>query len=217
MTTDELAELLLAYLYDKAEAEAHGFFFFSLSEFATAAGITDHAELLKVAQGLEDLGLVMLSQDMLGQISALINLEGSSYVEGGGKTGIIAKYRENPGALIKEDDTPAWLSASEMEFAEFTPPSTATGAPAEEHGPGAAGQPSTDTGIRDLILQIIGIILDDTSIDDITRADLLRDAETLNMQLAKTTRNRVVIDSLIAELSSVPSIAYPVTQLMSYI
>jgi len=216
LTTDELAELLLAYLHDKAEAEAHSFFFFSLSDFATAAGITDHAELLKVAQGLEDLGLVMLSQDMLGQISALINLEGSSYVDEGGRTGIIAKYRENPQAFIKEDDTPAWLSSPEIEFAEFTPPPAAA-VPAGEYGLGAAEQSSTDSRIRDLILQIIGIILDDTSIDDITRADLLRDAETLNMQLAKTSRNKVVIDALITELSSVPSIAYSVAQLTSYI
>ena len=215
MTTDELAELFLAYLYDKAEAEAHSFFFFSLSEFATGAGITDHAELLKVAQGLEDLGLVMLSQDPMGQISALINLEGNSYVESGGKTGIIAKYRENPRAFVKEDDVPAWLSAPDFEIAEFTPPPTA--APAAEFGLGVTEKTSSSSEIRDLILQIINVILDDTSIDDITRADLLRDAETLNIQLAKTSRNKTVIDALVAELSSVPSISYSVAQLTSYI
>ena len=215
MTTDELAELLLAYLYDKAEAEAHSFFFFPLSEFATAAGITDHAELLKVAQGLEELGLVMLSLDPLGQINALINLEGNSYVEGGGRTGIIQKYRENPQAFIKENDTLPWLSAPEIEFAEFTPPPA--NPPAEELGPEATGESPTDSRIRDLILQIINVLLDDTGIDDVTRADLLRDAETLNIQLAKTTRNKTVIDALVAELSSIPSIAYSVAQLTTYI
>ncbi|MDR2019054.1 MAG: hypothetical protein LBQ00_09395 [Syntrophobacterales bacterium] len=215
MTTDELAELLLAYLYDKAEAEAHNFFFFPLVDFATAAGITDHVELRKIAEGLEELGLVMLSQDMLGQISALINLEGNSYVEDGGKTGIIGKYRENPEVFVKENDVPAWLNAPNIELAEFTPP--AMEAPAGEYGLGATEKSSMDPRIRDLILQIIKIILDDTSIDDVTRADMLRDAETLNIQLAKTSRNKTIIDALLVALSSMPSAVYSVAQLTTYI
>ena len=106
MKTDEMAELLLVYLYDKAEAEAHSFFFFPLSEFAERAGITDGALLLTVARGLEDRGLVMLSMDLMGQISALINLEGNSFVEGGGETGIIGRYRQDPGAFLKEEEGP---------------------------------------------------------------------------------------------------------------
>ena len=218
MTRDELTELLLAYLYDRAEGEAHSFFFFPLEEFAVAAGITDPAELLQAAHDLEAGGFVMLSQDLLGQVSAFINLEGTCYVEAGGETGIIAKYRENPEAFIKpQDGLPSWLTQGEMTFetAEFTPPPIEEGLPA--HGLGATDQSSVSEGIRHGIVDIINAILEDPSLDDVTRSDLLRDAETLNIQLAKTVKNQTVIETLLRELSLIPSLAYYVTQLSSYV
>ena len=216
MNTDELTELLLAYLNDKAEGEVHSFFFFPLGDFAAGAGITDHDQLMAAARALEDGGMAMLSQDVFGQVSALITMEGMSYVESGGETGIIARYRENPQAFIQEEENPSWLSQPEPEIALFTPEMANQVAPAGE--PVKAETASSQSpGLKQVIIQIINVILDDTSLDDTTRADLLRDAETLNIQLAKTTRNRVVIDALMAELWSVPSLAHAVAQLSSYI
>jgi hypothetical protein len=215
VTRDELAELLLTYLHDKAEAEPHSFFFFPLEEFAVSAGLTDPAELLAMARDLEEIGFVMLSQDLLGQISALINLDGSSWVEKGGKTGIIAKYRENPEAFLKPQDTlPPWLSQPDAEFAQFAPEMPE--GRIDSHGLGATERESQGSGIKERIIQIINAILDDASLDDVMRADLLRDAETLNIQLAKTVRNQAVIDLLMQELSSIPSLAVLVAELSSY-
>ena len=216
---DELAELFLAYLYDKAEAEAHSFFFFPLDEFVTRAEITDGATLLKAAQGLEDRGFVMLSQNIMGEISAFINLEGSSFVESGGETGIIGRYRQNPDAFLKEEESPSWLSEpDEVNIVQFTPEMMQNcGAASAPATPTVPETPSQGDERKQYILDIINVILDDTTIDDVTRADFLRDAETLNIQLAKTVRNRTVIDALMAELLSLPSLAQLVAQLSSFI
>ncbi|HEY3275553.1 MAG TPA: hypothetical protein VGJ94_02950 [Syntrophorhabdaceae bacterium] len=212
MSRQEWEDLLLVYLYDKAEAEAHGFFFFPITEFATLAGITHGAEILAAARSLEDRGLVMLSQDLLGQVSALINLEGGSYVEKGGETGIIAKYRENPRAFLKEEDaTPEWLREPEADIVQFSPDTMIAG------GPAGKPEEAPATDLKPYIIRIINAILDDTAIDDVMRADLLRDAETLNIQLSKTTRNQAVINLLMTELASIPSISYLTAELSSFI
>ncbi len=97
MTTDELAELFLASLYDMAEAAPHPYFLFTMNEFAPRMGISDMAELRKAISLLEDKGLVYLaSTDAWGGISAGITMEGSVFVEKGGETGIIERFRTRP-------------------------------------------------------------------------------------------------------------------------
>jgi len=209
VTTEELAELLLAYLYDKTEAEVHSYFFFPLADFMGMAKIDDNEEILRAAQLLEAKGFVMLSQDYLGQISAMINPDGHSFVEAGGETGIIGKYRENPEMYIpnREEIQEAFMAASSIPTAPFVPEPHPQPAPASVHR----------IDIKYYILQIIDTILNDTTIDDTTREDLLRDAETLYMQLNKHVRNKTVIDALIAELSSIPSIVPLITALSSFV
>ncbi len=213
MNAYEMAELFLTYLYDRAEAEAHSFFFFPLYEFADAANITDGQALLEAAQLLESRGFVMLSQDLLGQVSALITMEGNSFAEGGGETGIIRKYRENPGAYMKALEN---LGSYDLPFTvgQFTPDMLGDPAPVQS-APSTAQTALTDT--KTFILDIIHVILEDTTLDDASRADLLRDADALNIQLAKSVRNKRVIEALMAELASVPSVAPLVAQLSTLI
>ena len=102
MTTDELAELFLAHLYDLAEAAPHPNFLFSVNDFAPMLGITDREELQKAINSLGDRGFIILaSLDMFGGISAGITMEGSVFVEKGGETGIIKQYRKDPQSLVK--------------------------------------------------------------------------------------------------------------------
>ena len=69
------------------------------------------------------------------------------------------------------------------------------GAARRRRGPGGTAPGSEGEGgvIREYIVRIINVILEDPSLDDETRADFLRDAETLNMQLQKSRRNGAVI------------------------
>ncbi len=97
MTTEELAELFLAHLYELAEEAPHPNFLFSVNDFEPKLGITDREELQKALNYLGDRGLVILaSLDPFGGISAGITIEGSIFVEKGGETGIIGQYRKSP-------------------------------------------------------------------------------------------------------------------------
>lgn len=209
MTIEELAELLLVYLYDKTEAEVHGYFFFPLADFMGLTKIDDGEEVLKAAHLLEAKGFILLSQDYLGQVNAMINPDGYSFVEAGGKTGIIGKYRENPDFYMsaRGEIGETFMAASSIPVADLTLKSQ----------PRPVTDTSTRANIKQYILQIIDTILNDTTIDDDMREDLLRDAESLYMQLNKHVRNRVVIDALIIELSSIPSIVPIVTSLSSFL
>jgi hypothetical protein len=97
MTTEEIAELFLAHLYELAEAAPHPHFLFSVHDFAPKLEITDREELQKAIDYLGDRGLIILANlDMFGGISAGITMEGITFVEEGGETGIIQRYRKPP-------------------------------------------------------------------------------------------------------------------------
>jgi hypothetical protein len=217
MDINELEELLLVYLYDRAEAEVHSYFFFPLNEFAISIGANDMQNILEVAERLESGGLIMLSQDLLGQISALINLEGISFVEDGGKTGIIKKYRDNPETFIKikEEDANIYNTTHHFNTVQFVP--EATQHATTDYIPKVTQQVPTGIDAKGLILQIIEVLLNDDSIDATMKEDLLRDIETVNIQLNKNTKNKMLIKTLLNELSSIPSIALLVAQLSSFV
>jgi hypothetical protein len=214
---NELEELLMVYLYERAEAEAHSYYFFPLNEFAISIGANDMREILETAQRLESRGLIMLSQGSPGQINALINLEGISFVEDGGKTGIIKKYRDNPEVFIKvkEEDTNIYNTIPRINVAQFIPEVTLQ--TSTEYVSRDTQQISTGIDAKGLILQIINVILNDDSIDAAMKEDLLRDIETVNIQLNKNIKNKMLIETLLNELSTIPSIALLVSQLSSFV
>ncbi|MBA4418688.1 MAG: hypothetical protein C0392_12390 [Syntrophus sp. (in: bacteria)] len=214
MNIQELSELLLTYLYDRAEAEIQSFYFFSLNEFSVSFGITDRQQILDAANILETRGFVMLSLDLVGQVSALINLDGSSFVENGGETGIIAQYRNNPQAYIKVVEDEGMVYPSPITIRQFGPDMM------EARSPDPVPQETAEavvTTTKQLVFNIIDVILEDQTLDEVSRSDLLRDAETLNIQLEKTSRNKVIIYALLQELSSISSISHLVSQLSTYI
>ena len=92
MKSTELAELFLTRLYDLAEAKGHHNFF-SLDEIAAEFGENDGAKVMGIAKHLESQGLVKAALSTGGS-SAHITGTGSVFVEQGGRTGIIQKYRE---------------------------------------------------------------------------------------------------------------------------
>ncbi len=215
MTTNEIAELMLVYLHDKSEAAIHSFFFFSLSEFAVAADISDDAALFEAAQALESEGFVMLSQDISGQISAIINQEGISFVESGGKTGIIGKYRNNPDTYLKNPEDSENFLPQPPVIVQCTremmrTPATAQPRPTREQEPSVAEA-------RVLILEIMNEINYDPTLDETTREDIRRDVQSLALQFEKTVKNKTIIEAVISELSGVPSIVQLAAQLGSLV
>src|SRR4030042_5163981 len=108
MTTEEIAELFLAHLYELADEAPHPNFLFSVNDFMPKLGMIDREEVQKAINYLGDRGFVILASfDMVGGISAGITIEGSVFVEKGGETGMIKQYRKNPKTLVRNTLAPA--------------------------------------------------------------------------------------------------------------
>jgi hypothetical protein len=190
MTTEELAELFLAHLYEIAEEAPHPNFLFSVNDFAPKLGITDRGELQKALNYLGDRGFIILASfDMFGGISAGITIEGSIFVEKGGETGIIEQYRRSP--------------------------QTSGGIPLEPASPAIDG-PFFPRRAMEAILEDIEEVIkrDDTVAADVKK-DLLSDLATLKIQVERTVKSREIINVVVGNLSRVPSVAPLVTGLNS--
>jgi hypothetical protein len=199
MTTEEIAELFLAHLYELADEAPHPNFLFSVNDFAPGVGITDREEVQKAIHYLGDRGFIILASfDMLGGISAAITIEGSVFVERGGKTGMIAQYRKNRQTLAK---TPLVRSSPLIDQERI----------------------GTVNEGRDLIfarraveaiLEDIKNMLDrDDTVTADAKKDLLSDLATIKIQMERNVRSRQIIDVVLGNLSSIPSIAPLVTGL----
>ena len=200
MTTEELAELFLAYLYELADESPHPNFLFSVNDFVPKLGTIDREEVQKAINYLGDRGFIILASfDMLGGISAGITIEGSIFVEKGGETGIIEKYRKNPKTMVGTRSEPSFLYVHQEKTERVN----------EE-------RQSSFFAIRgvEAILEDIKNILerDDTVAAD-AKGDLLSDLATLKIQIGRNVKSRQIIDAVLSNLSSVPSIAPLVTGL----
>ncbi len=199
MTTEELAELFLMSLYDMAEAAPHPYFLFTMNEFVAKMGISDMAELRKALDILEEKGFIYLSStDAWGGVSAGITIDGSSFVEKGGQTGIIERYRIDPssiGIVPRTESTP--LPAQET--------SVSAGSPESLFQPSVA-DPSRDM-LDAILAEMATAVRSEIKTEPSVRSDLLDDIETLRIQLSRRTKNQAVIKALLDNLSAFPQLA----------
>ncbi|OPY64221.1 MAG: hypothetical protein A4E57_03619 [Syntrophorhabdaceae bacterium PtaU1.Bin034] len=229
MKTEELAELFLVYLYDLAEAAPHPNFLFTVNDFVPMMGITDMEELTKAINLLGDRGFVIMAGlDMLGGISAGITMDGSIFVEKGGETGIIGKYRNNPqafsGAIAER------LSQSSMHEHEEQVSSPGTVIEEKSYPPAAPVRdrttPAENTAneekqppfyagraIQAILEDMEEMLERDNTVAPEAKKDLLSDLATLRIQMERNVKNKAVINVILNDLSNIPSIAPLVTGL----
>ena len=199
MKTEELAELFLVYLYDMAEAAPHPYFLFSMNEFVPKVRLNNMAELRQALNHLEEKGLIYLtSTDAWGGVSAGITMEGSAFVEKGGETGIIGRYREDPSSAGMVTDAETATLPSQESIESAPPPEPASQNPA----------PEAPAEVFDAILaEMATAVRTQTTEEPSTTRDVLADIETLRIQLAKGTRNQAVIKGVLDNLSEFPTLA----------
>lgn len=201
MNTSELAELFLTSLYDLAESEGHTKLF-HLNDFATKIGVYDIGKITKAANILESRGLIYpVSYQVGGGVSASISGEGCLFVERGGETGIIQKYRQNPDTFIVKIDQSTNIHGN------ISHSSIAM------HSQSVTQAVTINNDIQSIISTIADTLKADASLNAQDREDLLHDIETLNIQLAKNKKDRSFIDGILSNLSNVSSIASLVLQL----
>jgi hypothetical protein len=195
MTTEELAELFMVSLYDVAEAAPHPYFLFTMNEFAPRIGISDMSELRKAISFLEEKGLIYLaSTDAWGGISAGITMEGSVFVEHGGDTGIIERFRTDPSSVGIKPQPPQPSPAPPEVSPDPLPPKRPAEAPTE--------------GMLDAVLaEMVTAVENEATLEFSVRKDLLSDVEALRIQLAKKTRNYSIIMAILDNLANVAALA----------
>jgi hypothetical protein len=182
MNRDELAELILAHLYECVETAGHPYFFFRLNRFFAEAGIRDFHEIVEALDILEAKGLVLASADPTGEVTAMIHGAGCVYVEEGGETGIIPKYLKDP--------------------ASFLPNRQDSG---ESAGPSHERLVLGAT-IHGRLLEIVETAKSDPLLAGDRFEDLMRDIETLNLQLGRQTRNDAFVNPLLDQMAAIPSV-----------
>lgn len=201
MTTKELAELFLVFLYKKAEEEGYDKIH-SLNDFALELGVTDIGKIMNAATVLENRGYIQyVIKAIGGEIGAAISGEGSLFVEHGGETGVIRKFEENPENYIIN------INQSTVFHGNVTQSTVST------HSRDVTQTININEDIGGVISQIINALQNDNSLNNHEREDLLRDVEILKIQLSKNTKDKGYIDSLISKLSDIASISSLIIQL----
>jgi hypothetical protein len=200
MTTEELAELFLAHLYELADEAPHPNFLFSVNDFVPKLGTTDREEVQKAINYLGDRGFIILASfNMLGGISAGITIEGSIFVEKGGETGMIEQYGKSQKTLVR--------TRSEPSFPHVHQEKTET-VNEERQSPFFALR-----GVEAILEDIKDILERDDTVAADAKRDLLSDLATLKIQIGRNMKSRQIIDVVLSNLSSIPSIAPLVTGL----
>jgi len=200
MTTEELAELFLAHLYELADEAPHPNFLFSVNDFVPKLGITDREEVQKAINYLGDGGFIILASfDMLGGISAGITIEGSIFVEKGWETGIIEQYRKNPQPLARTPSEPSPPPIHQVSTETVTE---------EKQSPFFARR-----GVEAILEDIEDILERDDTVAADDKKDLLSDLATLKIQMGRNVKSRQIIHVVLGNLSNIPSIAPLVTGL----
>jgi len=202
MSINELAELLLAAFFEEMEALGQSNCFLFVEEIAANLGAQDRQQVIDACHFLEEKGFILLAYDHVSSLSAFITLAGEAYVHEGGETGIIAEYRRYRAAAagVPSDsvqDAPALSS--------FQPP------PMVETGHG----PLLNEGMRNIIASMELLVGNDPSLPESARKDLVADIRTLELQLSKSSVSRSLVDTISAELRSVPALMPLVDLLLS--
>ncbi len=200
MTTEELAEVILAHLYELAEEAPHPNFLFSINDFLPRFGITDREEVQKALNYLGDRGFIYLASfDRAGGISAGLTIEGSVFVEKGGETGVVKQVRTNPQTLTKTLSTPSPRPTDQEE----------TKTVSEETGTLIFARRAVEALLED----IEEMLEKDDTVAEEAKRDLFSDVATFKIQMGRNVKNRQIIGELLGNLSGIPSIAPLVTGL----
>jgi len=203
MTNTELAELLLTTVFDTAEKEGHDTLV-PLVEVAQKFGIKDDMKVHNLAKFLESRDLIRPLYTNVGPL-ARITGEGAIFIERGGDTGIIRKYRNEPSSFIVNVDSSTNI------YGDVSNSAVAA------NSPGATQTVSIGCDVKGILAQIVKALCSDASLSPAQLTDALQDIQTLKLQLAKTARNRSLIESILGNLANISSIGSFVAQLLPLI
>lgn len=183
MQLSELAELLLTELYDFAQSKGYEQSI-DLQKIAKRFGENDRGKVRQAAKFLENSGYIKAIFTNEGPVLATMTGQGSVFVEKGGRTGVISKYRQDPGAFQ--------ISIEHVTIQSVSSSNLAIGSP------GATQHIAANQDIRHLLEEIKKALQTDQTLSEAQRTDALADVETLAVQARKEKQDGRII-KLIAD------------------
>ncbi len=196
MQITELSELILVRLYDLENEQGGGLH--DLLKLGEEFGETSRSKIDQAAKVLEARGLILASFNMV-TTNARITGEGSLFVEQGGETNVIARYREDPSSLtIVDQSTHFHGTVSDSNVAV---------------GSRDVTQSIESTETTTLLNEIHETLVNDQSLENAARTDLLNDVETLRAELSRVAPRQGVLKAILSTLRDVASIGGLVAKL----
>lgn len=199
MSDTELAELLLARLYELANAEGR-FKLHRLGTIAAGFGATDKAKVFSVANALERRGLISASFTHDTEVIASITSEGAFLVEGGGQTGIIRQHSEHPENAVVDQSI------------HFHGPVTKANVLA--HSPGAV---QISLEIASIFQKLREAVDADGSLTPTQKAKVWSDLELIRTEILRENPRGPILREALATVADVASLASLAWQLASAI
>lgn len=195
MDTKELAELLLAAMYEETEALGHSNYFLALDEIAANLGIEDRQGVLDAAQFLEERGFIFLAFDHTSSLSAFILPPGEEFATQGGETGIIGEYMRFRSQTVQAS---AITGNAPPEISQIT---------FESNPLPGSDKPLQNESAAHIIASLEMLVRNDPLISDTEKNDLIADIRTLEIQLSRNVINQPLIDNIVSGLKNIPSLS----------
>jgi hypothetical protein len=192
MEFSEATELLLAGIYDAdkknpgAQVDA--------GVLAKTLDINDATVIKDAVWALDERGLAAASF-AAGSPQCSITAEGRALVETGGSTGIIAKFRGNPGQYIK-----------------FSSPPTPPAAAAEMAAPPPPQKKLTREELEEKLMAMRRALQRDVNLSEQEKMDAICDVDTLKAHFGRQKADKFIVEPLLARLGAIAALAAPVQQ-----
>lgn len=180
ISNTELAELILTRLYELAESSGYGTYW-NIISIANEFYEKDFQKIFNIVKYLENYGFISPIYALGGFVHALITGQGAIFVENGGKTGIIRKYKSNPSVYIFSDISNSNIMINSVD----------------------ASQEFTIEKKIQLIETIKNSINNEKDLSIEEKEDYLKDVESLKYQINKATPNKKIINVILESLSNV--------------
>jgi len=202
MTMTELADLILARMYDLAQKQGYSEDF-DINAIAQEFGETDTHKVSNAARVLEGHGWIDATFEYGGGIHAFLTGPGSIAVEQGGTTGVIHAFRQNPRRFLVVDRSTHY-------HGPITGQNIAINA---QVGSQSATFSTLSPDVVALMDRIITELKQATELAEDDRREYLDDIQRLRSELQRRTPRVVIVSSILETLGNVATIHPWVKQL----
>lgn len=207
MTMTELAELILTRLYELANEQGREKLH-DINEIAKSFRETDVMKVHRAVQFLESKNFIKAFCDQHALCRGFINYIGENYVDSGGETGIISKYKSNPSVFYIGNYVDKSISISDSALKEVN---------ISTHSSNMIQSINSNSEIESLLREITTKLKNDPSLPDAEKNDLLLDVDSIKNELHKRSIDKPTVKSKLDVLAKVSSIGSLVINLAKLI